>query len=251
MTPVDLAKLAAAGTGPVWVGLDFDGTLSPHVDDPAAAAILPAARVALDALASHPRAAVAVISGRAIDEVVKRVPVPRVAFAGNHGLEFRDGDWTETDPHAAAAAAEIAHCARDLLPELVWIPGAFAEVKRFTVSVDARRVDEPRRHEVFTLAAGIAQKYSRLELKVAAFGADVRPRGAGHKGTAAVKLRDRQAGPTATAVFIGDDRTDEDAFETLRGDVTIKVGPGPTAAAYRVADPHAVAAFLAALAVHL
>ena len=49
---------------------------------------------------------------------------------------------------------------------------------------------------------------------------------------------------------MGDDRTDEDLFERLGPDaVTIKVGPGPTRARYRVAGPKAALALLGELAV--
>ena len=56
-------------------------------------------------------------------------------------------------------------------------------------------------------------------------------------------------GDKAVVVFLGDDVTDETVFARLRPtDIGIKVGPGDTAAAYRVDDPTAAAAVLALLA---
>jgi trehalose-phosphatase len=67
------------------------------------------------------------------------------------------------------------------------------------------------------------------------------------KGTALLRLRD-DLGAVAT-VYLGDDRTDEDAFRALSpGDLTVKVGEGETAARYRVADPAAVVRLLETLA---
>jgi trehalose 6-phosphate phosphatase len=70
------------------------------------------------------------------------------------------------------------------------------------------------------------------------------------KGTALLRLRD-DLGAVAT-VYLGDDRTDEDAFRALgAGDVTVKVGEGETSARYRIADPATVVVLLEALAVLL
>ena len=67
------------------------------------------------------------------------------------------------------------------------------------------------------------------------------------KGSAVLRLRD-DLGAAAT-VYLGDDRTDEDAFRALSpGDLTVKVGEGETVARYRVADPAAVLLLLEALA---
>ncbi len=67
------------------------------------------------------------------------------------------------------------------------------------------------------------------------------------KGSALLRLRD-DIGAAAT-VYLGDDRTDEDAFRALSpADLTVKVGDGETAARYRVADPAAVVVLLDALA---
>jgi trehalose 6-phosphate phosphatase len=67
------------------------------------------------------------------------------------------------------------------------------------------------------------------------------------KGSALLRLRD-DLGAAAT-VYLGDDRTDEDAFRVLSsGDLTVKVGEGETAARFRVPDPAAVVVLLGALA---
>ena len=66
------------------------------------------------------------------------------------------------------------------------------------------------------------------------------------KGVALLRLRDAWGLPPGSGgvMYIGDDVTDEDAFAVLddaSGDVTVKVGEGPTGAQHRIDDPDAVA----------
>jgi trehalose 6-phosphate phosphatase len=71
---------------------------------------------------------------------------------------------------------------------------------------------------------------------------EIKPKGA-EKGRAVLRLLERH--PGHTPVCIGDDATDETAFRALQGrGLTLKVGPGPTAAAGRLADVDEVLAYL-------
>ena len=70
---------------------------------------------------------------------------------------------------------------------------------------------------------------------------EIRPKGY-DKGVAAERLAAEH--PDRTPVVIGDDTTDEEAFRATEGGVTIKVGPGPTAAEHRLPDVAAVVAYL-------
>ncbi len=57
-----------------------------------------------------------------------------------------------------------------------------------------------------------------------------------NKGTAIDELRTQQS--ASAVMFLGDDVTDENAFANLQGpDIGVKIGPGETKAAFRVADP--------------
>jgi trehalose 6-phosphate phosphatase/trehalose 6-phosphate synthase/phosphatase len=85
---------------------------------------------------------------------------------------------------------------------------------------------------------GVEVKHGKKVIELCVTAAD--------KGTALLELVDR-VGATAT-IFIGDDVTDEDAFATLgERDLAVKVGPGPSGAAWRVADPVAVSHLLSVL----
>src|ERR1700726_2405549 len=71
---------------------DFDGTLSDIVDDPDAARPVAGAAEALQKLAAQ--CPVAVLSGRDLADVTKRLGVPGIWYAGSHGFELTAPDGT-------------------------------------------------------------------------------------------------------------------------------------------------------------
>src|SRR5829696_4582015 len=74
------------------IACDYDGTLAPIVEDPSAAAPLPAAVAALRSLASLPQTTVAVVSGRALRDLAALSRLPsEVHLVGSHGSEFDVG----------------------------------------------------------------------------------------------------------------------------------------------------------------
>jgi trehalose-phosphatase len=233
------ARLAAAPA--VWLGTDFDGTLTEHVDDPFAVELAPAKRDLLAALHATPGVAVAVVSGRALADLIPRVGLPDFAYAGNHGLEIEAPGLSLLDEGALAAEAALADLRVALHPYVTWFPGAFLEGKRLTLEVHYRVTPETMRDDLRRAVDSVlTPAFVSRHLEV---GTEIRPAGAGHKGTASLRLRDHQLGPHALPVFVGDSATDEDAFRTLPDGVTVKVGPGPTDARYRVECPAQVQEF--------
>src|SRR5690554_4012376 len=80
-----LAELARTDT--LLVALDFDGTLAPLVDDPAAARALPEARAGMLALLDAPKTSVALISGRAMESLIAVSEAPDgILLSGSHGV---------------------------------------------------------------------------------------------------------------------------------------------------------------------
>jgi trehalose 6-phosphate phosphatase len=233
-----------------WLGLDFDGTLSEHVADAATAQIHPRSLAALQRIASSGRIALAVISGRALADLQPRVPVPGIAFAGNHGLEIAHAGWHWQDPLALAAERDLAAVAECIAPHLGRVAGSFQDIKRYSISVDWRQVPGSDWAALPEIVAGLVAEFPALEWQRGAYGLDIRPRGAGTKGTAAAMLWQRQKGHGARPAFVGDDRTDEDAFAAAiaAGGLGAKVGTGPSVAQYRFAHPAAVADWLEGLA---
>ena len=250
MTP-DEAIVTLAATEHLLVALDFDGTLSPLVDAPMDARMLPAARAALEALTVTPATTVALVSGRSLADlrvIAEHRDDSPILLAGSHGAEHwvpGAGELPRTDDAAALALRDRLRAeAEDLVAD---IPGAWIEPKTFGFAVPTRTVAPSER-------AGVEASVDAL---VAARAPQWRRRTGHHIVEYAFRSEGKDAGVAwlrertgATAVlFAGDDVTDEDAMRTLGpDDLGVRVGPGPTAATLRVDTPQQLAALLGRLA---
>ena len=188
--------------------LDFDGVLAPIVDHPQDAAPPPKARAELERLASR-YALVAVVSGRAGDDVRERVGVEGIVYVGSHGLELtpQAERWRRT---LAAFAADAP-----------W-PAARTEVKGLSISFHYRgRVDERAAVQELEAIAdqargeGLAARFGRKVLEVL-------PPVGSNKGTAVRHLLEERS--LRRALAAGDDTTDIDSFRALDGlDLAVRV----------------------------
>lgn len=237
--------------GDVAVFLDFDGTLSPLVDHADLAVLPPGSRTALAALAEV--APVAVVTGRDLDDVVERVGLAGLAYAGSHGFDLRHPDGSR---HAVAAELlpVLAAAADELAPALAAIPGAWAERKRFAVAVHDRQVaDAQHRATIAELCAGVADRHPELRVVSGKRIHELRPTLDWDKGRAVEALR-RDLGLTAHwPLYLGDDVTDEDGFRAVRaaGGLAVVVRGDddrrPTLAQAALADPDEVRTLLVEL----
>jgi trehalose-phosphatase len=248
---------ARLGGSPLVVMLDVDGTLAPIVSRPEDAAVAPVTRAILERLVAAPNVHVVLVSGRAASDANAIVRVNGVWTIGNHGFEIVSPNGElETDPDLADQSAAIAQAARELEPIVSAVNGAKLENKRWTLSVHyrlaARDAVPPLRAQVERVAMGL-----RLRMTDGKEIVEVRPVANIHKGTAVILLGERLHAfdKNASVVFVGDDRTDEDAFRSLRARypraLTIRVdesGEDTTAAEIRLRDPAAVHDFLEWLA---
>ncbi len=242
------AAAAGARDGTLLVALDFDGVLAPLVDDPATSRALPASARALERLAAA-GAPVALVSGRALRDLwTVAAPPPGVHLVGGHGAEHgrATADGLVTEPFALPPddARTLAELTADLE---ALIEGTTARVERKPASavLHTRTVDPD---DARRLAAAAAALGNDAGVDVLA-GKDVVELSVLHvsKGEALRALRARLG--VTRVLFAGDDVTDERAFALLEPqDLTVKVGPGPTAARLRVADPAAVATLLTDIA---
>ena len=119
--------------------LDYDGTLSPIVSDPAAATLVDGAAEALELVAAV--CPVAILSGRDLADIRSRVGIPGIWYAGSHGFELTGPDGTYHQNEAAAAFIPLLErAAAELTNGLAGIPGVRVEHKRFAVAVHYREV---------------------------------------------------------------------------------------------------------------
>jgi trehalose-phosphatase len=239
-------------TGRMLVGLDFDGTLAPIVPVPDDARILPAARAALGVLAARFDTRVAIVSGRGLDDVRRRIGIDRLYYAGNHGLEIDGPEVHRVHEEASRARPALVECARRLGPLLRTAEGALLEDKGLTLSIHFRRVADPEAASAFAERVhALCADIEGVRLTDGKMVVEIRPDVPWDKGRATAFLIAQLIPATGIAVFVGDDRTDEDAFRAVgeRGEGVIVADPPPgdTAARSYVRSPGEVTELLVAL----
>jgi len=236
---LDAALRDVAGRRPLLVASDYDGVLSRLVGDPSAAVPEPGAAEALARLAAVDGVVVALVSGRGVEDL-RTTSGFRGSFRwiGSHGAEFDGPVRDELSVRRDALRDQLA-------PVVAGTEGARLEVKPASVAVHVRQVPDRAvaaalLQRVDTMVdPSLTKKPGKEVLELAVVDAD--------KGSALRRLRAELG--AAGALYLGDDRTDEDGFRALEpDDVPVKVGEGDTVARYRVADPPGALALLEHLA---
>ncbi|HKV97384.1 MAG TPA: trehalose-phosphatase [Gammaproteobacteria bacterium] len=226
--------------------LDVDGTLLPLAETPAD--VHPDANVGalLERLRGVLGGALALVSGRPLGEIDRLFAPQHFAAAGQHGAEWRDAAGTTGKYNAHLEELD------DVRPQVLELAAGDArlllEDKGLTLAVHFRRAPERARDLSAALAAALAV-HPALTLQHGKCVLEVRPAGCG-KDTAIRRMLDAPPFAGRLPLFAGDDATDEDGFRFINalGGCSIKVGAGASNACYRLADPHAMRAWLAALA---
>ena len=207
------ALLAWFARANVLLAFDYDGTLAPIAPTPEAARMRPTTRVLLARAARlYP---CIIISGRALDDLTTRLRhIPAWYIFGNHGLE------PPPPGHAGPTAAQ--HWVRRLKRRLPADPGVVIEDKRYSLTVHYRHARDKR-----AAIEAIEQVVSELP-DARALGGDeavsLLPREGANKGIALQQACHWFA--CDSAVYVGDDGTDEDAFASSYPDTLLSIRVG-------------------------
>lgn len=229
---------------------DFDGTLAELVPRPENAVLLPEAKAALSALTARAGAVVAIVSGRALEDLRSRVDVPGLLLAGNHGLEIEGRGLHYRHPGAVSLQLQLLDFCDLLRKELRGYDGAEVEEKGLSATVHLRRVPPERREEAAAAVFRAAERsMAPVRVRCGLLSLEIRPAVEWDKGTAARWILAHTGVAPEAAVCIGDDLTDEDLFRALPEAFNVKVGlEGKSAAPRRLSGPAEVAAWLGRLA---
>jgi len=233
------------GRLPVLLALDFDGVLAPIVERPEDARPLAGVRRLVEELAGVDGVTVALVSGRARDDLAALSglgDVPGVLLVGSHGAELDGAPPPELDAEARSRLDRVVEALGDVAARY---EGARVETKPSAGVLHTRQVGRDRATEATDEALGA----------VGAIGGVFVTRGKevvevavtqSTKGVAVQGLR--EALGVTGVLYVGDDVTDETVLSSLGpSDVGVKVGEGATAARHRVDSPAAVRELLRAL----
>lgn len=243
---------------PLVALLDVDGTLAPIVDRPEDAAVPAETRALLRALCDTPGVHVAAVSGRAAADARRMLEVPATWAIGNHGMETIAPDGSvQVDERVGRHRPALGDAIARLRRSVGAMPGVEVEDKAWSASLHYRRAAPGSDRRLRPLVHAVAGE-AGLRVTEGKMVLELRPPVEVNKGTAAVALVERLAGSAEPAVLaIGDDRTDEDMFRSLRtrwrDAVTVRVGetedgaPPETSAEFLVPDVNGVRAVLEAL----
>lgn len=238
--------------------LDFDGTLAPIVDRPGEARPLDGVVGLVEGLSTVIE--VAVISGRGVEDVRQRLGANGIYYSGSHGLELMDPSGAVECLVDEALVERIDEAERALRRRFVEVEGVELERKAASIAVHYRRAPD-RSSEVSRvlqkLAKTLGDEEHRLGIHEGKMVLELQPQIGRDKGTALVAIWEAiDPGRNRRPIYIGDDRTDEDAFEVIadHGEgaaILVASHPRPSHAEWRLDDPHAVKAWLKALASRL
>lgn len=242
LSPQGLSILQSFVTPQTLCAFDLDGTLAPIIADPDAVALPATVRQAMQQLCSL--APVAVITGRGCDDARQRLGFMPRYLVGNHGLE----GLPDSSVNLAALRVLIDYWSSELyrLLPVSLVAELLFEPKAGSLSLHYRHAADPAAAHQALLEA-IAQLQPQPRYVGGKYVENLVPHGVPHKGDALLRLMEHSG--AATALFVGDDETDEDVFRLVDPQIlSVCVGTGrSTAARYFLQDQTRMVDLLAQL----
>ena len=246
-------RIVSARGNQIAVFLDYDGTLAPIVSQPEEAFLSDSMREALRELASL--VPLAILSGRDLDDVRERVGIDNVVYAGSHGFDIAGPDGLRRQM-ASDFLPKLDTAEKKLQEALDGISGARVERKRLSIATHYRNVKEKDIPKVKQAVGEVAWHHRELRKMTGKKVHELQPDIDWDKGWALMWLLETLGleGENVFPIYIGDDRTDENAFRALkqRGiGILVSEEPKFTAAKYSLEDPAEVERFLRELTARL
>lgn len=233
--------LNSMGTKELAVFLDYDGTLTPIVENPEDATLSEEMHRIIESLSKL--CTVAVISGRDLKDVRNMTGIDSIYYAGSHGLDIAGpGHEKQVGVEALPVLEKIEKEVRKKTEQ--W-KGTRVERKEFVVAVHYRQADEDTSEKVSEYMRKTAEEHEEIKLTENKKVFELSPDIPWDKGKAIEYLIEElsEKPDEVLPIFIGDDVTDEDGFEFLmhRG-IGIVVGDHgkPSYARYRLKDTEEV-----------
>lgn len=204
----------------VFLFLDYDGTLTPIVKKPEFAILSIRTKDILQNISRLSKCRLCIVSGRSLKDIKKRVGMRGICYVGNHGLEAECPNFRYTNPYAFKCADIIDEIHKKLLIETKSIRGIVIENKGLTETVHYRMVhdkDLPKLRKIFRKTVDFYLSNGRIRTSRNKKTLEILPNTDWNKGKVVLKILSYAAlKGSILPIYIGDDRTDEDAFRALK-----------------------------------
>lgn len=230
---------------------DYDGTLADFHPDPTIPRPSKRTRELLGRLAERHDVSLGIVSGRRVADLRTRTQLPaRVYLAGLHGMEIEVGLHQWRHPDLNAARDDVRELNEHLEEVRTRVPGLILEDKHASIAVHVRGVEAERRVEALAMADECAAAWvhsGRLRRLPGNLVLEFLPNIACHKGDATRWIAQdvvERSGQPAWIIFVGDDITDEDAFEAIEHGISVLVGSRESAAKFQLGSINEVNALL-------
>ena len=211
----------------IFLFLDYDGTLVPIKPRPELAVFPPSTKKLIKKLWGCPKIYLAIVTGRTLKEIKKLIDINGIAYVGNHGFEIEYEKKCWIHPVSAQISPTIRKIIYNIKDYTKEIYGVLIEDKGLIVSIHYRLATDKSAREIKKIVYKVISPYH--EMFCVGSGKkvyEIRPCVDWHKGKAILKVS-RLLGITENSlkIYIGDDLTDEDAFEVLgEKDISVVVG---------------------------
>lgn len=228
------------------LGLDFDGTLAPIQDVPSGVFLEMEMRRLIDVLSKKENVTIAIISGRSLDDLIEKVELENVVYAGNHGLNIRGPGLRKIDVKALQkhriVQKALGQC-RNLISKF---SGTFIEDKNLTFAVHYRNLNLKNINDLHLSLKSIVSELGDLVIKTGKRFFEIYPDIDTDKYTAFSWIISQIGSETNIGkIYLGDDDTDEDVFRSLKDGIGVHVGKeGNSCSNYFLKDSIEVEDFL-------
>jgi len=228
--------------------LDYDGTLTPIVRRPEDAVMSDEMRAVVSELSQQ--CPLAIVSGRDLKDVRNLVKVDDIFYAGSHGFDIAGpDDWHTVNQRGKEFLPVLEKAEKEIEDRLNNIPGARVERKKFSIAAHYREVPADKAELVEEAVDDVLSKHPELRKGYGKKVYEMQPDIDWDKGKALLWLLKKLNldNERVLPFYIGDDVTDEDAFNVL-----VKQGIGivvseerrSSKATYKLRDPDEVLIFL-------
>ena len=242
---------------PLCLLLDFDGTISDIVRDPKDAVLSTEFRYLLKNLSQSRKIPIGIISGRAIEDIRKRVGISGFIYSGDHGFEIQGNGLSFKFPVSQSYRDSVEEIIRKMKNLVLAVPGTILQTKNYSTSLHYRKVNPLHYYSIKLQVQSIAAPYMESKIIKLFRGKkvfEIKPFAEWDKGKACEfiykKLKGEKGFENIIPLYLGDDVTDEDAFTSVNqlGGISILVGKkSKTNAKYTLKNVAEVGLFLKSL----